>query len=208
MSDTIFTPTEARRDLDQMEKLLKRLGTEWEMYFSQAIRWPPNQRIAEIEAIVRHYTKEPPRRTADRFRFNSLVHRYRTKSELWARRRRSMEESGMLARRRAAQKGDSPTGDRGQSSDEALAAARAAGGRATSVQMREIYSALRQARRSRGEPLSDLPYSRFAEKMSRHLERARGRAQGRDLELRVADHGGKVKVVVRPVRGGDQRGER
>jgi hypothetical protein len=204
MSDTIFTPTEARHDLDQMEKLLKRLGVEWELYFSQAVRWPPNQRIAEI---VRHYTKEPPRRTADRFRFNSLVHRYRTRSELWARRRRSMEESGMLARRRAAQKGDSTESASGDS-DDSLAAARAAGGRATSVQMREIYTALRQARQSRGEPMSGLPYSRFASKMSRHLERARDRAQGRDLELRVADHGGKVKVVVRPVRGSDQRGER
>jgi hypothetical protein len=43
--------------------------------------------------------------------------------------------------------------------------------------------------------------------MSRHLERARGRSGGRDLELRVADHGGKVKVIVRPVRTGEGRGE-
>lgn len=205
MPDTLFKPTEARHDLDQMEKLIKRLGVEWEMYFTQAVRWPPNQRIAEIEAIVRHYTKEPPRRTADRFRFNSLVHRYRTKSELWARRRRSLEDSGTLARRRAVQRGEADP-EAQPRPDGSMASARASGGRASSTQLRELYSALRQARQSRGEPLSNLPYSRFAEKMSRHLERARGRSGGQDLELQVADHGGKVKVVVKPVRKGDERG--
>jgi hypothetical protein len=205
MSDAIFTPTEARRDLDQMEKLIKRLAVEWEMYFSQAIRWPPNQRIAEIEAIVRHYTKEPPHRTADRFRFNSLVHRYRTRSELWARRRRSLEESGVLARRRSVQRGEPVASEDG--GDGSFASARASRGHASGPQLRELYTAFRQARRSRGEGISELPYSRFAEKMSRHLERARGRSGGRDLELRVADHGGKVKVIVRPVRTGEGRGE-
>ena len=204
MSDAIFTPTEARHDLDQMEKLMKRLSVEWEMYFSQAIRWPPNQRIAEIEAIVRHYTKEPPQRTAERFRFNSLVHRYRTRSELWSRRRRSLEESGVLARRRSAQRGDPEETRKG---DGSFASARAARGHASGPQLRELYTAFRQARRSRGEATADLPYSRFAERMSRHLERARGRSGGRDLELRVADHGGKVKVIVRPVRTGEGRGE-
>lgn len=198
MVDSVFTPSDVRSDLGALEKLLKRLAVEWEMYFSQAIAWPPNQRIAEIEAIIRHYTKEPPARTAERFRFNALVHRYHTRSELWARKRRSLEESGLIARRRAVRRGEAVEET---SADGTFLSATARGGRPTGPQLRELYSVFRQARQSRGESTSDISYRRFAERVSSSLERARSKGAGRDVELRVAELGGRVKLVVKPVRG-------
>ncbi len=197
MGDQIFTPTDVRSDLDHFEKLFKRLSTEYEMFFMDAAKMPPHRTIAEIEAIVRHYTRHPPRRTADRFRFNTLVHRYRTNMERWARRMRQVELEGGRSRT-----GRGPGGREELDPDrpQVLAAVRARRGRPNGNQLRDLYLAYRRARRARGQNVSGLAYEPFARRLQERLEEARRRAGDRDLELRVDEVGGKVRVAVRPVR--------
>jgi len=195
MADTLFTPTEVTADLAALEKLLRRVAIEWEMFINQSTPWPPHQRQAEIEAIIRHYLKTPPRRTADRFRFNTLVHRYRTSCELWARRVRRRDASGQNPRRRAGR-------DRGADLDpnraQVLHRIRTRQGKASGDQMRDLYRAFKDARRARGKAVSRLAYRDFVRRVDRNLERARQRTGGRDLELRVDEVGGKVRITVRP----------
>ena len=200
MGDSLFTPTNIRHDLDRLTKLMKRLSVEYEMFFSQQVRWPPWQRQAECDAIVRYYQKNPPRQTADRFRFNTLVHRYRTTLERFARRRRQLEEKGVIERR-----GQRRTNIAGRESvdvqrPQTLVAQTAREGRAHGDQMRDLYRAYREARRARGQEIRRLTYAPFAEKIERLLDKARAQAGGRDVELRLTEAGGKVTVAVRPVR--------
>ncbi len=197
MGDQLFTPTDVPSDLNHFEKLFKKLSTEYEMFFMDAVKMPPHRTIAEIEAIVRHYTKHPPRRTADRFRFNTLVHRYRTNMERWARRMRQVELEGG---RRPAAGGHVRREDLDPNRPQVLAAVRAREGRPNGNQLRDLYLVYRQARRARGMNVSNLAYEPFARKLQERLEEARRRAGNRDLELRVDEVGGKVRLAVRPVR--------
>lgn len=202
MADSLFTPTEVSADLNLLEKTLHQLGVDYELFFmgradGKTGLLPPHRRTAEVEAIVRHYTKNPPRRTAERFRFNTLVHRYRTSCERWARRLRAQEEQGIsrpgTMRRRDAK--DALDISRPQ----VLAATRAAGGQPSGDQVRDVFVAYRTARRARGLPVADLKYAEFADRLAEQMTVARRRSPGRDLELRVDEVGGKVRISVRPV---------
>lgn len=196
MADSIFVPSDVRSDLDRLEKLLKRLATEYEMYLAGSIKWPPWQRQAEIEAIVRHYAKYPPQRTVDRFRFNTMVHRLRTSLERWTRRQRAIEQAGHRARLgggalRAAEAEDVQR-------PHVMLSTVAAAGKADAAQLRDLYTAYKQASRARGLPVSSLTYRSFAHKLDAAVKQARTRHPGRDVELLLDEVGGKVRVVVRP----------
>jgi hypothetical protein len=200
VADTLFTPTEVSADLNLLEKTLHQLGVDYELFFAgradgKSNLLPPHRRIAEVEAIVRHYTKHPPRRTADRFRFNTLVHRYRMNCERWSRRIRQQEEEGLgrkaVPGRRSA--------ELDLSQPQVLARTRAAAGQATGGQIRDLFLAYRTARKARGMAVLDLEYASFADGLTERLEHARNKSPDRDLELRVDEVDGKVRIAVRPL---------
>ncbi|MCE5247117.1 MAG: MXAN_5187 C-terminal domain-containing protein [Candidatus Polarisedimenticolia bacterium] len=199
MADTLFTPTEVTADLHLLEKTLHQLGVDYELFFAARadgkLNIPaPFRRLAEVEAIIRHYLKNPPHRTAERFRFNTLVHRFHTSMERWSRRLRQVEERGgrVAARRRreAAEEVD-------PNKPQVLAQVRAVGGAATGGQVRDLFVAFRTARKARGLAVHELEYAHFAEQLSRQLDVARERGPGRDVELQVSEVGGKVRIAVR-----------
>lgn len=196
MADSMFTPTDVRADLDRLEKLLKRLATEYEMFLAGSIKWPPWQRHAEVEAIVRHYAKNPPQRTVERFRFNTMVHRLRTSLERWNRRQRLIEMEGHRARLAG------PTARPLEAEDihrpHVMVETRATAGKLDATQARDLYTSYKNASRARGLPVSGLSYRGFARKLDAAVGQARERYPGRDVELLLDEVGGKVRLVVRP----------
>lgn len=204
MADGPFVPGEISADLDRLEKAMKRLAVEYEMFLTQMSRWPPHQRLAEVTAIIRHYSKTPPRRTVERFRFNTLSHRHSTAMERWSRRLRILEEKGAKSRLNRG----SVTNTREDvdiNKPQVLAAARLPDGQAVGDQLRDFYLAYKQARRARGLPIAGLNYSPFAETIQQTLDQARRKAAGSDLELRVDEVGGKVRITVRTLRKEEPR---
>ena len=200
MPDSLFTPTEVTADLRLLEKLMHQLGVDYELFFAARADGkinvlPPHRRLQEVEAIVRHYTKHVPHRTVDRFRFNTLVHRYRINSDRWRRRMKTLEELG--ASRTAQAAANEHVED--LSKPQVLLATRLSAGRVASAQVRDIYLAYRTARKARGLPVAGLSYTTFADKLSHQLDQARHRSPDADLELRVDEVGGKVRVAVRSV---------
>jgi hypothetical protein len=200
MADGIFQPTEVTADLARLEKAMKQLAIEYEMYLSQSTKWPPHQRLAEVTAIIRYYSKFTPRRTVERFRFNTLVHRHTTSMERWSRRLRVIEEKGAAARL-GRHRGQSEAELLDVSKPHTLAAAKLSSGQASGDQLRDFYVAYKQARKARGQAVSQLNYASFAETMKTTLQQARERAGGCDFELRVDEVGGKVRISVRALRG-------
>ncbi|GEM_PF-3395481 len=187
MAGANFTPdAEVANDLNRLEKSLRRLRTDYEMFLSGSRKWPPNQLRAEIDAIVRHYLKHTPRRTIDRFRLNTLVHRYQTMSELYRRKMRTMEE------------GPGRRGAIDPSKPQVLMKARVVRGKATGDQVRDLYYQYREARKARGLDVAGLSYTPFVKKLGRTLAQAHEKMGGRDMELRLDTVGGKVRIAVRP----------
>ncbi|RMG42834.1 MAG: hypothetical protein D6718_13355 [Acidobacteria bacterium] len=196
MSGGIFEPTEVRKDLDRLDRSLRKLRTQYELFLARITKWPPNETLMEVEAIIRHYTKYPPHRTVDRFRFNTLVHRHRTSMERWRRRQRKLEQIGSGHPRAGSRRADEDL-----SVPQTLMITRAERGEVKGEQLRDLYLAYRQARKARGLNVAKLRYRKFVETVGRHLQTARSRAGDRDLELRVDTAGGKVTIAVRPVAG-------
>lgn len=201
MGDSLFTPTEVTADLETLDRRLHQLSVDYEVFFSARADGkinilPPIRRQNEVEAIIRHYLKLPPHRTVDRFRFNTLVHRYRTSCERWSRRTRQLEEqglgrSGRLTRREVLEAEDI-------SKPQVLTATRAPAGEVSGGQVRDLFTSFRRARKARGLAVSDLSYAEFAERLASSIDQARRQSPGRDLELRVDELGGKVRVAIRP----------
>ncbi len=196
MADSAFIPSDVRSDLDRLEKLMKRFATEYEMYLAGSIKWPPWQRQAEIEAIVRHYAKNPPQRTVERFRFNTMVHRLRTSLERWSRRQRAIEQEGHRARLAGTTARSANAEDVNR--PHVMLATVAPAGKADAAQLRDLFTAYKKASRARGLPVSNLTYRSFANKLDHAVKQARGRHPGRDVELLLDEVGGKVRLVVRP----------
>ncbi len=198
MPDSLFTPTEVTADLHLLEKTLHQLSVDYELFFAARADGklgvqPPHRRLAEVDAIVRHFVKHPPHRTVDRFKFNTLVHRYRTSWERWRRRMKTLEELG--ATRAAAAAAHRHVED--LSRPQVLLATRLRRGEASPTQLRDVYLAYRTARKARGLSVTNLAYTPFADKVADRLESARRRNPGRDLELRIDELGGQVRVGVR-----------
>jgi hypothetical protein len=205
LGDSLFTPTEVTADLETLEKKIHQLGVDYEVFFTARADGkvnvpPPTRRQAEVEAISRYYLKNPPRRTADRFRFNTLIHRYRMNCERWSRRMRLQEEQGIVGRGTPASRRETLAAD-DISRPQVLAATRAPQGSVSGGQVRDLFTTFRGARKARGQAVADLSYGEFAERLAERIDEARRLSPGRDLELRVDEVQGRVRVAVRPVTG-------
>lgn len=79
-------------DLEWLAKGIRQLQIEWEKFFSGVEKKPPNEDKDRLEAVIRRYAYTEIRNNAERFRYQSLVARYNTFSELWNKRLRAREE--------------------------------------------------------------------------------------------------------------------
>jgi len=200
VGDSLFNPVDAATDMQLLEKTIQQLVVDYELFFAARADGklkvlPPHRRVAEVEAILRHYIKHPPHRTVHRFRFNTLVHRYRTQTERWRRRMKLLEEKGVTARAAAS----SAREVEDLSKPQVLAATRLPGGQPSGNQLRDIFLAYKTARKARGLPVATLAYASFADRLAGKIGVLRQEAPDRDIELRVDEFGGMVRVAVRPM---------
>ena len=79
-------------DLEWLAQGIRQLQIEWEKFFSGVEKKPPNEDKDRLEAVIRRHAYTEIRNNAERFRYQSLVARYNTFSELWNKRLRAREE--------------------------------------------------------------------------------------------------------------------
>jgi hypothetical protein len=83
-------------DIDEqlvsLEINIKRLRIEYEQFFKGAMRREPYQLLAQVQKTVTRFSSDPPRRVAQKFRFNSLVARFQCLRQMWGRVQREMDQ--------------------------------------------------------------------------------------------------------------------
>ena len=100
--------SDLERDLRQLEANLRKLETEYNMYFAGTLPRPPMETRARVEKLFRRYDRAYIQSYADRFRLTTLQARFSTFADLWDRGPRAREEGRpgpvltAAARRRAA----------------------------------------------------------------------------------------------------------
>jgi hypothetical protein len=90
-----LTPFE--RDLRQIEADIRRLDTEYTLYFAGQLRRPPVETRNRVETMIRRYDRAYIQGYADRYRFTMLQARYHKFVELWDRGMRAREEGRVPA---------------------------------------------------------------------------------------------------------------
>ncbi|MDA1184038.1 MAG: hypothetical protein O2930_05255 [Acidobacteria bacterium] len=186
----------AAHDIDLLEADLKRLETEYQMFFGGRLPRPPWETRSRVEALVTRLDRTPPTNFGERFRFTSLQSRFRAFIDLWDRGVRAREEGrpGPFAGM-GADRADEPPPAPAAATDRLLAVATLSDPMAESDKLRSLFEGLTSARHEVGQP--DIPFERFAALVGKQV--GTFRAKGcHGVAFRVGVKDGKVSFTARP----------
>lgn len=195
------------RDIDRLETNLKKLETEYNLFFAGRLAKAPWETRAKVEAEVKKLERTPIQHTATRFRFTTVQARFVALVELWERTQRSKEEGRAL-----------PSGGRKIDTPAGTPAAAPLMGHVQrpgedvrfGVTLHEphrerhavtaLYDALSAARREVGA--ADVPFPRFEAMVLSQIGKIRA-AGGSDVFFRVYVKDGKAHFTARSANNQD-----
>jgi hypothetical protein len=186
--------SDTARDLDRLEVELKKLESEYNMFFAGRLARPPWETRNRVETLVKQYDRSYIQSYADRFRFSTLQARFFMFTDLWDRGLRAREEGrpGPFAHVRPTEPAARPAGDRIL--------------HVTSFQdpiremekLHDLYEAVADARRELGE--ATVPFHKFADLVRDQVGRLKA-AGSSEVAFRVAMHDGKMTFTARGLHG-------
>ncbi len=80
------------RDHQRLDTDLRQLELDYTMFFAGQRPRPPVESRARVEATIRRWDRVPIQGSTERFRYNTLQHRFRAFADLWDRGLRAREE--------------------------------------------------------------------------------------------------------------------
>jgi hypothetical protein len=192
-------PADVERSLQVFEAELRKLETEYNMFFAGRLPRPPWESRTRVDQIVKRLDRMHIQNYATRFRFTTLQARYATLSELWDRGLRAREEGrpGPFAlpprQKPQAAKTDEPS-----SGDRILHVAAFTDPLREIEKLHELYDRLVEARRSVGDDA--VPFHRFADLIKDQVRQLKQKGS-QEVAFRVAVKDGKVNFTARGLRG-------
>jgi hypothetical protein len=193
--------TEIARELQVLEAELKRLETEYNLFFGGRLPRPPWETRSRVENLVKRLDRTNINNTGERFRFSTLQSRFSTFVELWDRGLRSREEGrpGPFAQPRPA-----PSRATKHEDDRILHVTTVRDPMREMSKLHELYDQLVEARKTVGKQA--MPFHQFAELVKTQVTSLKGKGS-EEIALRVAVRDGKIALTAKPVRGGDKDGK-
>jgi hypothetical protein len=191
----VTQPSELERDLQLLEVELRKLESEYNMFFSGRLPKPPWETRSRVEALLKRLDRAYIQNYGDRFRFSTLQTRFATFSELWERGMRSREEGrpGPFAQRPPAP----PAPPKAQ--DRLLHVTAFRDPLNEMDKLQDLYDRLVDARRELGE--EGIPFHKFAELVKGQVSRLR-KGGVDEVAFRVAVKDGRVNFTARGLKGG------
>jgi hypothetical protein len=195
--------TELERDLRLLEAALRKLETEYNMFFAGQLPKPPWDTRNRVEALLRRFDRAFIQASVDRFRLSTLQSRFSTFAELWDRALRAREE-GRPGPFYKAPRAVTPA----EPSEPPPPAARVIGSATVSDCARDgdtieaLYESLIEARKAVGtdEPF---PFYRFAQIVKGQVAKLQ-QAGNREVAFRISVKEGKVTFTARGVKASDE----
>ena len=177
-------PVPAGELLDRLARDVKQLQVDFERFFSGALPFLPEELRGSIQAQLRHLRGANLTAAADNFRLGDLEARFNTYNELFNRRLREREEG-----RRAARPAP-PAAERRFDPRQGIVVAGAV--------EPEAAAALYQGLATGGEaPRFDL--GTFQSYLDRQVAAIRGKTGCAEVQFRLAEEDGKLKLKARPI---------
>ena len=176
-------------DMERLKRGMKQLETEYEQWFSGALRQPPWDTKKKIEAIIRRYNTSPPSNLAEQSVFQMLQSKFTTYSEMWNRRERLKEEGRLPGGRETRPKHVARTGSSAGKPERAASR--------KEDPFRQVFDKYVAAKQEAGQSTGNLNYDSFRRVLDKQAKQLRSGGY-KDVDFGVSMKGGKVSVVARP----------
>ncbi len=185
------------RQVELLEAELKRLESEYHMFFGGRSPRPPWETRSRVAALVKRLDRMPSSNYGVRFRFTTLQARFMTFVRLWDRNLRAREEgrAGPLPSSDSDVEQATPSGDR------VLAVATVSDPTRDMDTVQNLFERLVSARREAGQEA--IPFQKFAEQIEMQVGAFRGKGYG-EVVFCVALKDGKVTFDARAMRGAEE----
>ncbi len=179
-------------DIHQLESGLKQLKVQYDMFFAGSLKHEPVELRSRIEKLIKRHMNSSMQKYAQRFRFNALVARFNSLSELWSKAIRVMEEGDRPLPSLA---GLDPRRER------LVTRCRITGAAGEEADLRRVYEKFIEARRlSKSSKGKDLSFEKFVRGITGQTQRLRKQSGCAEIELRVVVRDDQVQVKARPGR--------
>ena len=203
-------------DIEQLEQAIRLLKVQYDQYFAGVLNLPPYELRGEVERLIRQYSNHPFEKSSLRFYFNSLVTRFNTFSELWAKCLRLREEGravpgypavqarqapvrsslGQIAARQAGRNGN---GSRHRDQPSPLQTV-VGGPDWDADSLRPLYHKYLEALREHGKNSEDVSFANFSRQIVRKADAVKNRSSCDAVRLRLTIEEGRVLFKARPLR--------
>ncbi len=195
---------ELERDLQILSAELRKLETEYTMFFAKKLPRPPLETRARVEKLLRRYDRAYIQSSADRFRLTTLQNRFSTFADLWDRAIRAREEGrpGPFFHPRVEEPPpvEAPKPAPPASGEHVVCVKDPASER---EKLLSLYESLMEARRSTGNQEA-LPFHRFAQMVKTQVDKLHA-AGSAEVAFRVGIKDNKVTFTARGTKGGAEK---
>lgn len=172
--------------LDRLHRAIKELRIEYERFFNGAVQVPPETLRTQVERMIRSLRNSNMQGAAEQFRLNSLEARFNSLCDLSKRRLRDQEEGRGPRVAAAGPRREGPDvrdGVRlGSSVDDSAAEA--------------LYTGLHK------EGRAQFDLDSFKTYLQRQVKAIQAKTGCREVQFRLADENGKIKLKAKPIRAG------
>ena len=199
--------------MHHLEAEIRRLETEYNMFFAGRLKRPPFETQNRVAALVKKHDQSYIRNTADRFRFDSLQNRYQKFLELVERQmtNRELGRPVLGARRsppppppppEAPKKDEQPQSDKAApvaatpAAPEARQKKEAPQKGAVDDRVAQLYEQLSAAKQKAGE--APVAMDRVAALVKAQVDKFK--SAGQDVQFKVTVKDGKVQLTATPVK--------
>jgi hypothetical protein len=206
-------------DLSTLEKDIRQLKVEFDMYFGGGRKRPPTDIQWRIEQMIKRYSERGGQMNfSQRFRFNNLTQSYAKQSEVWRKRMKQKEEGtverhfGAAARAIEAQRKKEEAARPKEEPEAAPAGGRRpapASGPAPVFQIacadpdkeqdkvQQLYQRLVEAKRQAGEKTDSLTLENFSEFVRQKTQQLKKQKKTEQVEYAITVEDGQVRLKAR-----------
>ena len=188
VGDSEPTPDEL---LTRLEEDIRRLKIEFDQFFNGGIKRAPYETKSRVETLISRLGGDRSLNYAHRFRYNSLASRYNAFRDLWRRTMQGREEGrdiGATARASAKQEAVAAF----QKTDFVCQDAHKDVGL-----VKNLYSALLEAKKACGEPTEDFSFPRFHRLIASQADGLKERLGCERVSFSIDVEGGHVRFKAR-----------
>lgn len=173
-------PKKVDRELDDFEKGIMLLKREYEIFFAGASKRPPTESRNRLQNSSKYLQSLQGISSAQRFRYNSLLSRLSTYSELWNKQMR-LKEEGKLAQHAPVRHKEQPRPKQEQPYEN-------------------VFKEYLNARERTGERSPNLNYEGFSDLLKKQKEALLHKFQCKDVQFYVSVENGRTKLKARTVK--------